>query len=381
MRGADVMQEGLFSFKRLEEFVPQDHPLRSIRTILNAALSRLDADFNGMYAAAGRDSIAPDWVASGQKLLRALTLQALYGLRSERALCEHLGYNLLFRWLGGLGPFVGIAIDDTVWDHSSFTTNRDRLIEHDAVKRLFSEILVTADEAGLLSDEHFSVDGTLIRAWASHKSLVPRDGSDEPPKSGPKSNPDVDFRGIKLRNDTPVSASDPDAMLATKGKREGSKLSYLGHVLRENRNGLAVDCLLTRATGTAEREAALTMLSPAPQAKTVGADKGYDVADFVAACREQGITPHVAQNLKHSGGSAIDARTTRPAGYALSQVIRKRIENWFGDGKQHRGQLRQLKVRRLPKANFVFALSMAATNLVRMAKLMAASHSSLASTG
>jgi transposase len=369
MRGADVLQEGLFSFKRLEEFVPQDHPLRSIRTILNAALSRLDADFNGMYAATGRDSIAPE------KLLRALTLQALYGLRSERALCEHLGYNLLFRW------FVGIAIDDTVWDHSSFTTNRDRLIEHDAVKRLFSEILVTADEAGLLSDEHFSVDGTLIRAWASHKSLVPRDGSDEPPKSGSKSNPDVDFRGIKLRNDTHVSASDPDAMLATKGKREGSKLSYLGHVLMENRNGLAVDCLLTRATGTAEREAALTMLSHAPQAKTIGADKGYDVADFVAACREQGITPHVAQNLKHSGGSAIDARTTRHAGYALSQVIRKRIENLFGDGKQHRGQIRQLKVRRLPKANFVFALSMAATNLVRMAKLMAASRSSLAWTG
>ena len=375
MRGADLMQEGLFSFKRLEEFVPADHPLRVIRTILNAALARLNADFNAMYAPTGRDSIAPE------KLLRALTLQALYGLRSERALCEHLGYNLLFRW------FVGIAIDDTVWDHSSFTTNRDRLIEHDAVKRLFSEILVTADEAGLLSDEHFSVDGTLIRAWASHKSLVPRDGSDGPPKSGPKSNPDVDFRGIKLSNDTHVSSSDPDAMLATKGKHEGSKLSYLGHVLMENRNGLVVDCLLTRATGTAEREAALTMLSQASQAKTVGADKAYDVVDFVTACREQGVTPHVAQNLRHSGGSAIDGRTTRHVGYAISQTIRKRIENLFGDGKQHRGQLRQLKVRRLPKANFVFALSMTATNLVRVAKLMAlgqplaASNSSLTSTG
>ena len=206
MRGADVMQEGLFSFKRLEEFVPPDHPLRAMRTILNAALVRLDADFNVMYARTGRDSIAPE------KLLRALMLQALYGLRSERALCEHLGYNLLFRW------FVGIAIDDVVWDHSSFTTNRDRLIANDAVKRLFSEILVTANKAGLLSDEHFSVDGTLIRAWASHKSLVPRDGSDGPPRSGSTSNPDVDFRGIKLRNDTHVSSSDPDAMLATKGK-------------------------------------------------------------------------------------------------------------------------------------------------------------------
>lgn len=369
MRGADVMQEGLFSFKRLEGFVPPDHPLRDIRTILNAALVRLNADFNDMYAPTGRDSIAPE------KLLRALMLQALYGLRSERALCEHLGYNLLFRW------FVGIAIDDAVWDHSSFTTNRDRLIEHDAVKRLFSEILLTANEAGLLSDEHFSVDGTLIRAWASHKSLVPRDGSDGPPKGGPKSNPDVDFRGIKLRNDTHVSASDPDAMLATKGNREGTKLAYLGHVLMENRNGLVVDCLLSRATGTAEREAALMMLSQAPRAKTVGGDKGYDVADFVAACREQGVTPHVAQNLNHSGGSAIDGRTTRHAGYALSQAIRKRIETLFGDGKQHRGQLRQLKVRRLPKANFVFALSMAATNLVRISKLMAISNPPLASTG
>lgn len=369
MRGADVMQEGLFSFKRLEEFVPADHPLRDIRAILNAALARLDAKFNDMYAPIGRDSIAPE------KLLRALMLQALYGIRSERALCEHLGYNMLFRW------FVGLAIDSEVWDHSSFTRNRDRFIGHDAVKCLFGEILRTADEAGLLSDEHFTVDGTLIRAWASHKSLVPRDGSEGPPKSGPKSNPDVDFSGTKRRNDTHVSTSDPDAMLATKGNREGSKLSYLGHVLMENRSGLAVDCIVTPATGTAEREAALKMLAEAPQAKTVGGDKGYDVADFVAACREQGVTPHVAQNLKHSGGSAIDGRTTRHAGYALSQTIRKRIENLFGDGKQHRGLIRQLKVRRLRKASFVFGLSMSATNLVRMAKLMWAPSSPLVATG
>ena len=369
MRGPDVMQEGLFSFKRLEEFVPPDHPLRGIRTILNAALARLDAKFDEMYSPIGRDSIAPE------KLLRALTLQALYGIRSERALCEHLGYNMLYRW------FVGLAMDSEVWDHSSFTHNRDRLIRHDAVKCLFGEILVAADGAGLLSDEHFTVDGTLIRAWASHKSLVPRDGSDGPPKSGSKSNPDVDFRGTQRRNDTHVSTSDPDAMLATKGNREGSKLSYLGHVLMENRSGLAVDCIVTPATGTAEREAALKMLAEAPQAKTVGADKGYDVADFVTACREQGVTPHVAQNLKHSGGSAIDGRTTRHAGYALSQTIRKRIENLFGDGKQHRGLIRQLKVRRLPKASFVFVLSMSATNLVRMAKLMSVPGSPLAATG
>lgn len=264
------MQEGLFSFKRLEEFVPTDHPLRDIRVILNAALARLHADFNHMYAATGRDSIAPDWVASGQKLLRALML---YGIRSERALCEHLGYNMLFRW------FVGVAIDDAVWDHSSFTHNRDRLIQHDAVKRLFTEILVTADDAGLLSDEHFSVEGTLIRAWASHQSLVPRDGSDGPPKGGSKSNPDVDFKGSKRRNDTHVSTSDPDAMLATKGNRDGSRLSYLGYVLMENRNGLVVDCTVTLATGKADgprpatREAALEMLAEAPRAKTVGADR------------------------------------------------------------------------------------------------------------
>ena len=318
---------------------------------------------------------------------------------------------MLFRW------FVGVAIDSEVWDHSSFTRNgprpaaslglprRDRFIGHDAVKSLFGEILGTADEAGLLSDEHFTVDGTLIRAWASHKSLVPRDGSDGPPKSGSKSNPDVDFRGSQRRNDTHVSTSDPDAMLATKGNREGSKLSYLGHVLMENRNGLAVDCIVTPATGTADgprpatREAALRMLAEAPRAKTVGADgprpvtKGYDVADFVTACgprpapREQGVTPHVAQNLKHSGGSAtgwpraIDGRTTRHAGYALSQTIRKRIENLVGDGKQHRGLIRQLKVRRLRKASFVFALSMSATNLVRMAKLMWVPSSPLAATG
>jgi transposase len=358
MRGADVMQEGLFSFRQLEEFVPADHPLREVRRILNAALTKLDAKLDDLYAPSGRDSIAPE------KLLRALVLQALYSIRSERALCEHLGYNLLYRW------FVGIAIDHPVWDHSSFTRNRDRLIAHDAVRELFGEILGVADRAGLLSDEHFTVDGTLIRAWASHKSLVPRDGSEGPPKSGAKANPDVDFKGSQRRNDTHVSTSDPEAMLATKGARQGAQLAYLGHVLMENRNGLAVDCRVTRATGTGEREAALAMLAAAPLAKTLGADKGYDSADFVAACRGQGVTPHVAQNHLRPGGSAIDGRTTRHAGYALSQTIRKRVENLFGDGKQHRGLLRQLKVRGLAKADFVLTLCLSVTNLVRLAKLM-----------
>lgn len=358
MRGADVMQEELFTVKRLDEFVPRSHPLRAVRDILNAALARLDAGFNLMYAATGRDSIAPE------KLLRALVLQALYSIRSERALCEHLGYNMLYRW------FVGIPMHTEIWDHSSFTRNRDRLIAHDAVRALFDEIVTTADRAGLLSDEHFSVDGTLIRAWASHKSIVPRDGMDPPNKSGPKANPEVNFKGTQRTNDTHVSATDPEAMLATKSKREGAHLSYLGHALMENRNGLAVDCDLTPATGTAERDSALKLIAEQPRAKTLGADKNYDTHDFVRDCRTQGVTPHVAQNTARPGGSALDARTTRHAGYALSQNIRKRIETLFGDGKQHRGVLRQLKVRGLKKASFVFTLVLSVTNLVRMAKLI-----------
>jgi len=356
MRGADVMQESLFTVKRLEDFVPQTHPLRDIRELLNGALRQMDSDFNTMYADRGRYSIAPE------KLLRALVLQTLYGLRSERQLCEHLEYNLLYRW------FVGIAMDDAVWDHSSFTTNRDRLIAHDAVRTLFGNIVAQADAAGLLSDEHFSVDGTLIRAWASNKSVVPRDGP-PPPTNGPKSNPEVNFKGEKRNNDTHVSRTDPDSMLARKSNNEGAYPSYAGHVLMENRNGLAVDVRLTRATGTAEREAALDMLKDQAAAKTVGADKNYDTHGFVAACREQGITPHVAQNTARRGGSAIDARTTRHAGYGVSQVIRKLIETHFGDKKQHRGG-RQLKVRGIAKADFVFTLGTAVTNLVRMARLL-----------
>jgi transposase len=356
MRGADVMQESLFTVKRLEDFVPQAHPLRDIRELLNIALKQMDADFNTLYADRGRYSIAPE------KLLRALVLQALYGIRSERQLCEHLEYNLLYRW------FVGLPMDDAVWDHSSFTTNRDRLIAFDAVRSLFGNIVAQAEAAGLLSDEHFSVDGTLIRAWASNKSLVPRDGP-PPPKSGPKSNPEVDFKKQTRNNDTHVSKTDPQAMLARKSKNEGAYLSYTGHVLMENRNGLAIDVRLTQATGTAEREAALSMLKDQPAARTVGADKNYDTHGFVAACREQGVTPHVAQNTERSGGSAIDGRTTRHAGYRISQGIRKLIETHFGDQKQHRGG-RQVKVRGLKKANFVFTLGTAVTNLVRMAKLL-----------
>ncbi|BBP02944.1 DDE transposase [Sulfuriferula plumbiphila] len=346
----------MFTVKRLEDFVPKAHPLRDIRDILNTALRQMDAGFNAMYAASGRYSIAPE------KLLRALVLQTLYGIRSERQLCEHLEYNLLYRW------FVGLSMDDAVWDHSSFTTNRDRLIEHDAVRSLFGQIVAQADAAGLLSDEHFSVDGTLIRAWASNKSLVPRDG-EPPPSGGAKHNPEVDFKGQRRNNDTHVSKTDPDALLARKSKNEGAYPSYTGHVLMENRNGLAVDVRLTQATGRAEREAALDMLKDQARAQTVGADKNYDTHGFVAACREHGITPHVARNTARRGGSAIDGRTTRHAGYGISQVIRKLIETHFGDKKQHRGG-RQVKVRSLAKVDFVFTLGGAVTDLVRMARLL-----------
>jgi transposase len=356
MRGADVMQESLFTVKRLEDFVPASHPLRGMRDLLNAALKGMDADFNAMYADRGRHSIAPE------KLLRALMLQCLYGIRSERQLCEHLEYNLLYRW------FVGLSMDDSVWDHSSFTTNRDRLIEHDAVRTLFGNLVDEADAAGLLSDEHFSVDGTLIRAWASNKSVAPKDGP-PPPTSGPKNNSEVDFKGQMRKNDTHESKTDADALLARKSDNEGAYPSYAGHVLMENRNGLAVDVRLTQATGTAEREAALDMLADQPAARTVGADKNYDTHGFVAACREMGVTPHVAQNTARKGGSAIDGRTTRHAGYLISQRIRKLIETLFGDKKQHRGG-RQVKVRGLNKVDFVFTLGTAATNLVRMAKLL-----------
>jgi len=360
MRGPDVMQDTLFSVRSLESYVPPDHPLRPVRDILNEALKRMDPLFAAMYAPAGRDSVAPE------KLLRALMLQVLYGVRSERMLIEQLGYNLLFRW------FVGLAMQDDPWDHSTFSKNRDRLIAHDACAVLFDQVLAQARAKGLLSAEHFSVDGTLVRAWASQKSIVPKDGP-PPPTSGSKSNPEVNFRGQPRTNDTHESRTDPDAQLYRKSKNAEALPYYMGHALMENRNGLVVDHRLTRATGKAEREAALEMLAaqPGETRKTVGADKGYDTADFVADCRALGVTPHVAQNTKNRA-SAIDERTTRHPGYAVSQIVRKLIETIFGDGKQH-GTLRQLKLRGIERAELVFAMTMTAVNLRRMPKLFAES--------
>jgi len=370
MRGSDVTQEGLFITRKTSDFVPADHPLVAIREIINKALRDMDLLFESIYGERGRYSVPPEW------LLRGLVLQALYGIRSERLLCEQLGYNMLYRW------FVGLSMDDQPWDHSTYTRNRDRLIAHEVVRALFGQVMQQAKDAKLLSTEHFSVDGTLIRAWASHKSFVPKDGP-PPPSSGSRNNPEVDFKGKQRSNDTHASITDPDARLFAKSHKAESTPAYLGHVLMDNGGKLAVDTRLTLANGTAECEAALAMLGdlPGTQRKTIGADKNYDTEAFVAACREHHVTPHVAQNTyeyvtktgkRARRRSRIDARTTRHSGYAVSQVIRKMIETLFGDGKQHGGTIRQVKLRGLKKVSDVFTLSMLAVNLRRLPKLFAA---------
>jgi transposase len=369
MRGADVTQESLFVMRKTSDYVPAGHPLVAIREILNLALREMDQLFESIYEDRGRYSVPPEW------LLRGLVLQALYGIRSERLLCEQLNYNMLYRW------FVGLGMEDTAWDHSTYTQNRDRLIEHEVVKALFGQVMKQAEDARLLSSEHFSVDGTLIRAWASHKSFVPKDGP-PPDKGGSKSNPEVDFKRQPRNNDTHGSTTDPDARLAAKSNKAESIPAYMGHVLMDNRGKLVVDTRLTIASGTAEREAAIEMLGslPGEQRKTIGADKNYDTAGFVAACREINVTPHVARNTyeyttktgkRAKRESAIDLRTARHPGYAVSQVIRKVIETLFGDGKQHGTTIRQVKLRGRAKVSDVFTIAMLAVNLRRMPKLFA----------
>ncbi len=359
MRGADVTQEALFTVAKLEDFVPADHPLRPIRHMINGALKGLDTLFSQIYADGGRASIAPE------KLIRALLLQVLYSVRSERLLVEQLHYNLLFRW------FVGLAIDDAVWDHSTFSKNRDRLIEHAVIEALLSEVLDFAQKSKLLSDEHFSVDGTLIKAWASQKSIKPKDEA-PPPGDPPGRNPDTDWRGQPRSNDTHASSTDADARLYRKSDRTEALLAYLGHVVIENRSGLVVNAKASLAEGSAERETALSMLAELPPKpnRTVGADKAFDTFDFVAAVRALGFTAHVAQNSKRRGGSALDERTTRHAGYEISQRMRKRVEEPFGWGKTV-GQIRQTVFRGLARVNLQLLLTMAANNLVRMRSLLA----------
>lgn len=357
MRGADITQERLFTTSKLGDFVPDDHPLRAIRDLTDQALRRMSGRFSGMYADSGRHSIAPE------KLLRAQLLQLFYSVRSERMLMEQLRYNLLFRW------FVGIAIDDPVWDHSVFSKNRDRLNDESVAAEFLAEVVRLAERQGLMSDEHFSVDGTLLQAWASQKSFRPKDG---PPDAGggPRNAP-PDFKGQKRKNDTHASTSDPDARLFCKGN-SGAQLSYQGHVLMEHRNGLVRAACVSPANGYGERESALKLLGQLPgrRRRTLAADKAYDTADFVASCRAAGVTAHVAQNT-NGRRSAIDGRTTRHAGYGTSLKIRAWIETHFGWVKGSAG-LRQVKQRGLTRVDAVFQFAMAASNLVRLPKLMAA---------
>lgn len=353
MRGADVTQSAIFSYRTLEERIPQEHPLRKLRGLVDGILVALHAEFEEMYAGSGRPSIPPE------RLLRASLLQTLYTIRSERQLVQHIEYNLLYRW------FVGLDMDDPVWDHSSFTKNRDRLLNEAVARAFFGKVLGLADWQGLVSSEHFTVDGTLIEAWASIKSFKAKDGSRKPPEDGGK-NPTVDFKGEKRSNDTHASTTDPEARIYKKAEGEKSRLCYLGHALMENRNGLAVDVETTLANGTAEREAAKAMVERSvKRGSTLGADKGYDVAEFAQAMRDKGVTPHVAQKKV---GSAIDGRTTRHAGYAVSLRKRKRVEEIFGWAKTV-GGLRKTKFIGLVKVKAQTVFTLAAYNLMRMATI------------
>jgi len=356
MRGADVHQEGLFSYVSTESRIPKDHPLRAVRTLVDAALGELSDEFESAYARVGRPSIAPE------KLIRALLLQIFYSIRSERLLCEQLDYNLLFRW------FVGLSVDDPVWNHSTFSKNRDRLMQADIARALFEQVLAEARRRELASDEHFSVDGTLIEAWASMKSFRPRDGSDDPPRGGSR-NAARDFHGEQRRNDTHASTTDPQARLFRKGKGKESKLAFMGHLLTENRNGLVVAAQVSEAGGTAERDQGIELIETTGGTRriTLGADKNYDTQDFVAALRERNVTPHVAQNNTNRR-SAIDGRTTRHPGYRISQRVRKRIEEAFGWAKTI-GPVRKTKFKGCMRIQFQWLLTFTGYNLIRMRNL------------
>jgi transposase len=358
MRGADRRTEGLFSYVSCESRVPAGHPLRAILPVADAALTALTDEFQQLYALNGRPSIAPE------KLLRALLLQAFYSIRSERQLMEQLDYNLLFRW------FVGLGVDDPVWDVTVFTKNRDRLLEGAIAAKFLRAVLARPKVKLLLSDEHFSVDGTLIQAWASMKSFRPKDGSGEPPDPG--RNGERDFHGEQRTNETHASATDPEAKLFRKGRGKEAKLCFIGHALMENRHGLLVDSRVSEANGTAERDVAETMLAAVPGRHpiTVGGDKGFDTRGFVAALRDLKVTPHVAQNTTNRR-SAIDGRTTRHPGYVVSQRIRKRIEEAFGWIKEIALQ-RRARHRGKDRVGWQFTLAAAAYNLIRLPKLLAA---------
>jgi transposase len=364
MRGRDDRSEGFFSYIRLEDRIPSDHPLRPIRALADEALGSLNERFEDLYSTMGRPSIAPEI------LLRATLLQAFFSVRSERLLMEQIDYNLLFRW------FVGLPIDAAVWHPTVFTHNRDRLLETDVAHEFLAALLALPQVKKLLSSEHFSVDGTLIDAWASMKSFRPKDGSGEPPSPG--RNGERNFHNEKRSNDTHASTTDPDARLYRKADGRESRLCFMGHVLMENRNGLAVDAALTHATGTAEREATLAMLDRRPTDRriTLGADKAYDVTAFVEDLRLRAVTPHVAIDGRVSKlgvvrKTAVDRRTTRHPGYRASQICRKRIEEVFGWIKTQAG-LAKVKLRGCTKVEAAFTFTVAAYNLIRIPKLLAA---------
>jgi transposase len=359
VRGADQRTGELFSYVDLEARVRRDHPLRAIRAIVNEALMALESEFSMLYARLGRPSIAPE------KLLRAMLLQAFYSIRSERQLMERLEFDLLFRW------FVGLGVDDPAWDHSTFSKNRDRLLEGDIAAKFLAAVLAQPRVKKLLSTDHFSVDGTLIEAWASMKSFKPHDGGDEPPAHGGR-NAQADFHGKKRSNETHASTTDPDARLYRKGPGKEARLCFMGHGLMENRSGLLVDACLTQVDGHAERMAALIMVEPRadrPRTITLGADKGYDAEDFVNELRSMRVTPHVAQSSR-GRRSAIDGRTTRHDGYVVSQRLRKRIEEAFGWIKTVAGQ-DKTRFRGIGRVGFAFTFAAAAYNLIRLPRLLA----------
>jgi transposase len=353
MRGDDNQQDGMFSYVSPEKRVPADHPLRPIRKMVDEILKEMSPKFAELYSKVGRPSIAPE------RLLRSLLLQIFYSVRSERMLIEQLEYNLLFRW------FVGMEMDEMVWNHAVYSKNRERLLNEEIAEGFFRKVLERAKS--FMSDEHFTVDGTLIEAWASHKSFRRKDGQGKPPGPGGE----VDFHGEKRNNKTHESTTDPDARLFRKSQGSEAKLSYLGHVLMENRNGLLVQTFLTEAHGRAERDAAMLMAEAIPAGKrvTMGGDKNYDTQEFVGELRGMNITPHVAQNNTNRR-SAVDERTTRHAGYEVSQRKRKRVEQVFGWMKMV-GMLRKVKLRGIDKVGWLFTFTGAAYNLCRLRNLMA----------
>jgi len=354
MRGDAIEPDAMFSYVSPAQRVPKDHPLRAVRVMVDVVLRELSPEFQKLYSHTGRPSIPPE------RLLRALLLQVLYSIRSERMLMEQLDYNLLFRW------FVGLSMDDPIWDPTVFTKNRDRLLRGEIAQLFFDQVLAQARDRGLTSDEHFTVDGTLVEAWAGLKSFKRKDGTGQEPPDDP-GNPTLNFHGEKRRNDTHQSTTDPDARLYTKGSGQEAKLYFMGHVVMENRNGLAVGARLTRATGTAERETALNLLEDVPRRRriTVGGDKGYDVRTFVDALREGDATPHVARKVSRG---AIDSRTTCHESYNVSQRKRKRVEEIFGWLKTI-GMIRKTRHRGLPRVDWIFTFALAAYNLVRIRNL------------